>query len=516
MESLKVNISPYLPPFIPFLSSLFFRIGIYQTWAIMLISTIFFFFSIIGFYLLLNLRFSKRNSFIFSILFMLTPIVFSWASRGNVDIPLLCLIIWSMYVLIRGFEKNSSFLYLLFPLLALGFLTKYVFGLILIPISFYFIINIIEGKLDYIKIKKIVIGLFFGILILVPYFYISMNLFGKILPFLSQVNEVMGGTGIKTEAYDFNGSKLFYVKNIVYILNSSIKLNNIINTESIAYFTLILASLIGLIGYVKNIIKKTYDNRLKTKIKYILFFIMFISLLSVFYFKFTIISIVFAYLLFLILYGITKKHSNLFIKMDITLLLLGITFLIFFSLFDIKSIRYILPVIPVLYFFILVGMENLYLIGKILIKRLNKLKPQETQVKFLKKYKIIFGICLILLISISVFPSLPQYINFTDDKIFEKNFETDLVYNWFIKNVKNPKDEKIYVNNQSSVAVYNWYLKQPVYLIKKPPKNRSKTISKELLEQNATVYIHMGRSSYNIPGYEKSRLTKQITIYKRA
>jgi hypothetical protein len=67
----------YLPPVIPFLTSLFFKAGYISINAIFILDSILFIIGVIGLYLLLNQRFNGIQSLTGSLIFISFPVVYS-------------------------------------------------------------------------------------------------------------------------------------------------------------------------------------------------------------------------------------------------------------------------------------------------------------------------------------------------------------------------------------------------------------------------------------------------------
>ena len=85
------NATRGLSPFIPMLTSLFFRMGFISDFTIIVVSSAFYIFSGIGIYFLFRLRFSEVLSFTGAMILATFPLVLVWVTKGMIDIPGLCI-----------------------------------------------------------------------------------------------------------------------------------------------------------------------------------------------------------------------------------------------------------------------------------------------------------------------------------------------------------------------------------------------------------------------------------------
>ena len=148
----------FLPPLIPFLTSIFFRLFQANDAFLYAINGIIFALGIVGMYLLLKLRFSPFKSLGGAVIFSSMTIILSWAVSGTLDVPAVCFSIWFLYLIVYGLEKDSKALYLAFPVAALAFLTRYTAGLMLLPVLFIFITHYLEKGIEKSTNKKAVTG----------------------------------------------------------------------------------------------------------------------------------------------------------------------------------------------------------------------------------------------------------------------------------------------------------------------------------------------------------------------
>jgi 4-amino-4-deoxy-L-arabinose transferase-like glycosyltransferase len=129
------------PPFLPFLTSLLFRLGFVYESTIYYLDAFFLVFGAVGLYLFFRMKFEPIISFFGSLLFSTFPVVIIFAGIGLSDIPSVALSIWALYTTVLAVKRDSKFFYLSFSLGVLAFLTRYPAGFIVFPMLFYLIIN---------------------------------------------------------------------------------------------------------------------------------------------------------------------------------------------------------------------------------------------------------------------------------------------------------------------------------------------------------------------------------------
>ncbi|WP_461462646.1 glycosyltransferase family 39 protein, partial [Methanobrevibacter sp.] len=106
----------YLPPFIPFLTSIIFRLGFVSEFSIFFTTGIFHIFGIIGMYYLLKLRFNNYYSIFGAIVYGAFLINMKWIGNGTLDIAFTALMIWAIYFFILAMEKNQNYFCIAIPL----------------------------------------------------------------------------------------------------------------------------------------------------------------------------------------------------------------------------------------------------------------------------------------------------------------------------------------------------------------------------------------------------------------
>jgi len=164
----------FLSPLMPFLTSLFFRLGFISVHTLFILDGIVFIFGVMGLYLLFRMRFNEIQSTVGCLIFLSFPLIYSWAVSGGIDVPGVSFSIWVVYILIKGIRENNKYLYLVFPMLSIAFLVRYTEVILIFPIFLYLLIN-----KDFIgNFKKIVAGFLAGLLLVIPFLiYFYMNIF---------------------------------------------------------------------------------------------------------------------------------------------------------------------------------------------------------------------------------------------------------------------------------------------------------------------------------------------------
>lgn len=95
----------YLPPFLPAVISIFFRLGFTGETTVFAVASAFYVAAVTGMYLLLRLRFSEMESLAGSISFASFSIILSWAATGALGVPAIALSIWAVYLASLGGEE---------------------------------------------------------------------------------------------------------------------------------------------------------------------------------------------------------------------------------------------------------------------------------------------------------------------------------------------------------------------------------------------------------------------------
>lgn len=493
----------YLPPVVPFLTSLFFKIGYISINAIFILDSILFIIGVIGLYLLLNQRFNKVQSFTGSLIFISFPVVLSWVATGGIDIPGVSFSIWAIYLTVLGVKKNSKYLYPVIPMIMLAFLTRYTAGLMILPVLFYFFINIKQIQ----KIKKVILGILLELIVLISGFlYVYMHL-GTMTSFYSLLTNVLTSTSKGLGDVAYNPNYWYYLQNIPnYISLAPFSgtyqqlLNPSTGFPSILAYLIILVTAVGIIFYIYKIINSKFKGTENLKINFI---ILKVALLIILIFgiiltfnstKYVLCEIILFGTCFL-LYNLLKNPKTKNIDLDLMMLLWFGAYLIFQSTLGVKVDRYFITMAPALVYFIILGLSEF--IHKIELKIKNK---------DLKSWGIYSIIALIFLSSATV-----TYIGHTPKKTFTMDIGD--ASNW-IKGYDPDYNNKIIYSDYPPAV--SWYLKKGINggfprFYKNPDD-----FAKVLQNKKVDYYIDsLSEPKLNFKGYHIIKNFGNVAVYKK-
>lgn len=513
----------YLSPLIPFLTSILFRIGLINESSIFIVTGVFYIISIIGIYLLLNLRFNKILSTFGALLFGGLSITLFWTANGTIDIPSVGLSIFALYFMILGVQKNQKYFYLAFPIFVLAFFAKYTAGLIFIIMGSYFIFYLISNGTIIKNIRKYlkhgIIGAVLGMITSLPFlFYFLIN---KIpLGFINQAQEIASTTGLSKKIEN----QIFY-----YFTNLC---NFIYNPNQILSYVIIIITLMGIIialyGFIRYLKNNYYFSSLNKILYPLLIFdiIILLSLLMIIdkisFIYSEILFFVFLFIFSIILNKIIKisindknknidnnRNRNNYLnktkKLNYDLLMVAwfFSYMIFFSSHLTKVDRYFVTLAPSFVFFVVYSLN--LILEKISKIKFRKKKIKEKNLKIIKK-----GLPLVLIIIFTI--SSFSYLTIDKHSPLVKN-EKEMVQ-WLIT-YDSHYDEKIIWANRG--PAFTWYLKKEVkYVnwISKPEELNPKELSKKMLDDNATYYIGL-KPAKEIPEYRKIKSIGELTLYEK-
>ncbi|WP_298500329.1 glycosyltransferase family 39 protein [uncultured Methanobrevibacter sp.] len=384
-----------LSPLIPMITSIFFRMGFISDTTIIVVSSIFYIFSALGMYALLRLRFDEVLSFTGSMILSTFPLVIVWVTKGMLDIPGMCLSIWTIYFTVLSFKRNTKFLYIAFPLAILGFFTRYT-ALLMIPVMLipFFLV---KDPIAYIRqnIKDIFIGIGAGALVFAAFIaiYFSLNID---LTFIVQGGYISNSTDNAISAATNN--VFYYTNNFLIYLGTpnfvpySLKpgafqigaMSWIGGYPSIVSYILIVILIAGLILYLKKLFSAENREILKNENKKLKLAI-FVLGLAIYLITFLSISIIYSIIIIsialLALYRLLYKTKMDHLAFDFVMLCWFVINFSFFTYYHIKVDRYFMPMLPVVAYFIILSMTLIF----------ERLK----EVKYMDKIKTIAPIALI-------------------------------------------------------------------------------------------------------------------------
>ena len=387
----------YLPPFIPFLTSLLFRLGFVSETSIFITTGIFFLIGIMGMFKLLRLRFNNFYAFFGAFLYSTLIVNVKWVGNGTLDIPFVALMIWALYFFIQGMEKDQKYFYLAFPLGVLSFFTKYT-GAIIFGVMILYFMSRTKIAFNIKKyFKNIFGGVIAGVITSIPFFaYFFLN--DIPLGFLNQAQEVSSESSLtSTHAGQLVGNDLFfYIKGLIY------------NISANDYFVAVVVLFITVVGIIliiymfggtfKNSYFKIRDTQsliykypVPARIFYVFIVVSFIMVIASF-FTASLFSFVYSEMLlfsgmFILAYSLTKVIINYdevdnvwlstypFLAINIAMAGLFLAYLIFFSAHLTKADRYFTSMAPGFIYLVVLSVE-------ILLNRISGIKVGKFNLKY--------------------------------------------------------------------------------------------------------------------------------------
>jgi 4-amino-4-deoxy-L-arabinose transferase-like glycosyltransferase len=500
----------HLPPLIPLLTSLFFRMGYVSIDVIFILSGILFIIGVIGFYLLLKQRFNPIESLTGSIIFISLPLVMSWAVSGGIDLPGIAFSIWAIYFLIMGVKKDSKYLYFVLPLFVITLLTRYTAGLIIIPLLLYLLINIKDLK----KLKnekKIILGICieFGVLFII-FAYLIMKL--DISTLFNMLLTVVMPSSIGAGDVDYNPNILYFVQyslNYLSVGPFQGTYQQILNPSqaapSILSYIIGLITLSGLSIYIYRGLTSRIEKIDKSLItvknmgKVIIILGLITALIFYFYSNSFIISeillVALLYLLYRFLTNKMFKNKNNNLDLDLMFLSWFCTYLIFHSTLPFKVDRYFISMAPAFTYFIILGLSQF----------VNEIRPK---IKYsnIKSWTIYLIVALVFLSSATA-----TYIGHTPKKTFTVDISDSS--DW-IKNNDPNYNEKIISSDYPNAL--SWYLNKEILGGFPRFFNNSNDFADYLHNNSVDYYIDTISSPHPyLEGYIIVKSFGVVAIYKK-
>ena len=490
------------PPFISFLTSIFFRLGYISSTAIFIVDGLLFIFGVVGFFLLLKLRFNNIESLLGSILYATFPIVITFAGVGLSDIPSVSFSIWTIYFTILAVKKNSKFFYLSFPLAMLAFLTRYPSALLIFPVMLYIIIN--QESIQ--KIRDIITGIGISLLLLIPVLIFFYDIFGN--PLYSFLN-FFGSSSSTVSAGTYS-----YNPDIFYFLDH---LPSFIGASGITITIIILS----LAAYALLKFKKKYRSETRlfsirpiekvTAVKLILFSILILIFLGTFGKLFYMASEIIFFISFYIFYTLVKDVNIKDIDTHLLFFAWFMVFFIFHSIYIVKDGRYFVTMAPAAAYFLILGLSA----------TLNKIEFKTNNLN-LKSLFCVILIFMMLFCTISYLPSIQE----SNSNLTIRNENMDLASNWLINYDTDYKNKIIY----SELWPYSgWYLKTNVKMMPIIMNGQmyytgiesynfspqDSIASNNFLVNSDAYYCFFIQQGLNLTSYKPIKQFGNITIYKR-
>jgi len=494
----------YLPPLMPFLTSLFFRLGFISSNIIFMIDGVIFIFGVIGFYLLLRERFNEIQSSIGCIIFLSFPLIYSWVVSGGIDVPGISFSIWALYFLVKGVREYNKYLYLVLPVLSVAFLTRYTSIMLIFPILLYLLIN----NNFFNNIKKIGISILPSAMIVTPfltYFYLNLgNLNALINIFIS----TSSNSSAPVNDVGYNPDRLYYLTHILnYISVGPLKgvYSQILNPSTgfptiLSYITMVILILgLGLYCYQILLKGKVQDNYSINTVKtfYNLLILIILSILGVTSF-FLESYLVTEIIILLILFTGYQLLKNINLKnLDIDFLFLSwlAAFFIFQSVIILKVDRYFITMIPAFTYFIILALT--VIIEKYKVK---------FKMESLKTWGLYFIVGLIFISSATAVHTGHSFIH-------GYQYTVQSASDYLEDYDSNYKNEKIYSNYDPA---FTWTFKKNVIFADPNQYNNSFAFSQYLMYNNADYYLDVyTEPKIDIPDYHIIKNVSTIALYQK-
>jgi len=497
----------HLPPMIPVVTSLVFRMGYVSVDVIFIISGLIFILGVIGLYLLLNERFNPTKSLAGSLIFISLPVVMAWAVSGGIDLPGVVFSIWALYFLVIGLKKDSKLLFLVLPLLVASLLTRYTAGLIVIPMIFYILANLNQVK-EILHIKKVILGILIelGVLLAIfTYFILQLDtsaLFGLFFDVVTS-----SSSGVEDVAY--NSNFLYFLQNSLnYISLGPVQgtyrqlLNPSEGIPSILAYIIGIISVIGISSYIYRVLSTENEDdisraNLANLGKIIVILVLFTGLVLSFYNKSLILSEILLLVLVYLLYRFMargKFEMDSKLALDLMFISWFGAYFIFHGILPFKVDRYFITMAPAFTYFIILGLSQF----------IGELKPR------IKGLNSKSGWVYLMVALICLSSATATYIGHTPQKTFTVDISN--ASEW-IKGYDPSYSSKVIGSDYPNAVT--WYLHQDTtgaYL-----KNYNNTVefANYLHENGVYYYFDSNKSHPNLKGYRIIKTFGVVAIYEK-
>ncbi len=520
MAGMGVGDTLYLSPFLPFLTSLFFRAGLVQESTLFVISGVFYLLGTLGIYLLFNLRFKPWESLAGALSFATFTVVIIWAASGALDVPAISISIWALYLTLLAVKKDSRFYYIAFPVAMLAFLTRFTSGLILLPMLLVIFMNLYRN--DFKKIvtgidgnviqkikalilandfKNMVIGIIIGILTYLPFMWYFNRQVGNLFPFLDQFSGSASGA-VSSSNPGFSLDALYYLKHIPeYISSWAVSSYQKLlwpseSNATILAYVLLGVIIVGIIIYLTKIINKMLKKdksrlfHLKLLITIILGLVLVLTYSNISYALSEILLLFLSVSIYLLLKDLNLKYLD----MDILFFTWFAAFLIMHSAHPVKVDRYFITMAPPLAYGITLGINQISRILKYKYKDINL-----TSV-LISSVLVIFMI-LSATAYIGAIPTVDPQVQ-SEQAAAEWLMDYDPDY-----------DNKTIAADRG--PAFSWYLKKYVFT-RINFKTSSEVLNDKKVEINQDYYIHVhSENPLNLEGYYIIKRIDSVIIYQK-
>lgn len=338
----------YLSPTVCFFTSILFRMGLVDTVAIYIVTGVLAIFGNIGLYVLLRRYFDNIYSLTGVIIYSTLSLNLTWLANGTLDIPAVSFTIWLVLFSVIAIEKNPKYYIYASIIFVFGFYTRYTVVLTIPAILLYYVyikgFKITKEDKKYI-IKALTIGVIFGLVVLAAVTIMGNGQF----PAGSQmINRASGESGYHSDPA-YNPNLVYYIQklpNFISNSNTTFGANPILSKPTILSWACIAILIGGALIWIRN-----GNDKIKLNKKHIIPISLFAIALAIFAFVSSLITIS------LVMVGIYILGKDSDYKIELMMLMWILSNLIFFSNYNIKVSRYIIPATPALIFFLIKGLE---------------------------------------------------------------------------------------------------------------------------------------------------------------
>lgn len=514
MAGMGVGDTLYLSPFLPFITSLFFRADLVYESTLFAISGVFYFLGTLGLYLLLKMRFNEWESFVGALSFATFTVVVIWAVSGALDVPAISLSIWALYFTLLAVKKDSKFFYIAFPVAMLAFLTRYTSGLILIPMLMVIYIN----RPQWPDLKKVIKGIILGVLIYLPFMFYFKRQVGNLFPFFQQFSGSASGA-VSSANPGYSLDTLYYFKHIPeYISSHAISgYQNMLwpsySGPTILAYILLGILIVGILIYLFKIFKQLFEefktlknengslngdsklNKMKSfYFRLAAFIISAIILIGSYSHVSYAISEVVMVIMSISIYLLLKDLDLKYLDLDILFLTWFLAFLIMHSAHPVKVDRYFITMAPPLAYGIALGINQISSLIKYKFKGIN---ATSALISVLLVFSIIFS-------TVTYIDSIPH----SDPQVESEQAAAQ----WLMNYDPNYKNKTIAADRGPA---FSWYFKKYVFT-RIPLKVTHEVFTQLIAEINPEYYLYVqSQTPLNLEGYHVLKKVDNVLIYQK-
>ena len=455
-----------LSPTICYLTSLLFKLGLTDTSSIFIVTGAFAIFGNIGCYLLFRQYFDEILSLTGTVIYSTSTLYLIWLANGSLDIPATGLIIWIVFFAVKAIKENPRFYIPLSLFFIVAVFTRYTILLILPVIVFYYILEkgFTINKRD---LKYIIAGILIGVTIFLLIQSTITNLSGGDFLPGSQINGGISGSQGKETDPAFNQDIGYYLNNLPNFISNShtyFSANPVLDNPTPLSWGVILIIICGMGLWIKENKREIFKKDYAALALFIIAVLSFARVSSVV----TIVIVLFG----LYLLGKDSKHKEVY-------LMLGWIFsnFIFYSYYDIKVNRYILPIFPALMFFVILSIDTIQ-----------------------KHFKINKNLIAIIILALFLIQGFAFTLTVDETYTFK---QTEDMSNYIIENNPDYKNIPIATYN---MRPYMWWLGPQISGI-------AHTETQRIDESNFTYYI--SSNPLNLTNYTEVKNIGTLYLYKK-